>query len=124
LLTALAQAAGVIVLWHLRPGLPGAARTVMGGAALLLWLLAAAFLLSALVAPAVAARLHAAWAGVARAIGLAITFAMFTVLFAVFLPFFLFVRLRDPLRKRLGARTYWESRAPDDDTMDGMLRPY
>ncbi len=97
---------------------------VTSGAAGAFWLLAAAFVLSALAAPALGARLHAAWMKVARTIGIAMTVAMFTVLFAVLLPFFLFVRLKDPLRKRLGAASYWEPCRKDDDSLDRALRPY
>ncbi|MGE5360923.1 MAG: hypothetical protein ACM3NQ_18045 [Bacteroidales bacterium] len=122
--TALAQGVGATLVWHLRLSATGAARTLLGSAAVLLWLLAAVLALSAVGAPSIAARLHAGWTTAARAVGVAITFAMFTVLFAVFLPLFLFVRLRDPLRKRLGAASYWEHREPGDDSMDGMSRPY
>jgi hypothetical protein len=124
LLTGAAQAIGGGLLWHLRPDASGVARVVTSSAAGVLWLLASAFVLSALVAPALAARLHAAWMKVARAIGIGFTFAIFTVLFAVLLPLFLFVRLKDPLRKRLGAGSYWEHRSQDDDSLDRALRPY
>jgi hypothetical protein len=124
LLTGLGQAIGGGVLWHFRPGASGLPRAVMSAVAGALWLLAFAFVVSALVAPAIAARLHAAWMKVARAIGIGFTFAIFTVLFAVLLPLFLFVRLKDPLRKRLGAASYWEHRNQDDDSLDRALRPF
>jgi hypothetical protein len=123
-ITGAAQMIGGGVLWHFRPDASGAVRVATTAAAGALWLLASAFVLAALVAPALAERLHAAWVKVARAIGVAFTFGIFTVLFAVVLPFFLFVRLRDPLRKRLGAGSYWERRSQDDDSLDRALRPY
>jgi hypothetical protein len=125
LTTGVAQAVGGALLWHFRPGAAASVlRIVASAAACLLWVQASAFVLSALVAPAIAIRLQSGWMRVARAIGIVITVAMFTVLFAVFLPFFLFVRLRDPLRKKLGARSYWETRVPEDDSLDRALRPY
>lgn len=123
-LTGAAQTLGGAVLWHLRPDASGVARVATTAAAGALWLLAFTFVVSALVAPALAARLHASWMKVAHAIGVAITFVIFTVLFAVLLPFFLFVRLKDPLRKKLGAASYWEHRKQDDDSLDRALRPY
>jgi hypothetical protein len=123
--TGLVQALAGGLLWHFGIGRrTGVGRMVTGAAACVLWLLASAFVLSALLAPAIAARLHAAWMKVARAIGIGFTFAIFTVLFAVLLPLFLFVRLKDPLRKRLGAGSYWEHRSQDDDSLDRALRPY
>jgi len=124
LLTAVGQAIGGGVLWHFRPAAGGVARGVMTAGAGAMWLLAAAIAVSMLVAPTIAARLHDGWVKVARAIGIAFTVAMFTVLFAVLLPFFLFVRLQDPLRKRLGAASYWERRSQDDDSRDRVLRQY
>jgi hypothetical protein len=123
--TGVAQAIAGSLLWHFRPGSTGGVlRVVAGAAACLLWLQASGFVLSALVAPAIATRLHAAWMRVARAIGAAITLVIFTALFALVLPFFQFVRLQDPLRKRMGARSYWETRRADEDSMDRALRPY
>jgi len=124
LMTGAAQAIGGGLLWYLRPDASGIARLTTSVMAGVLWALACSFVLSALVAPAIAGRLHAVWTRVARAIGIAITFVMFTVLFVVVLPFFLFVRLKDPLRKRLGAASYWERRKQDDDSLDRALRPY
>ena len=124
LVTGVAQAAAGALLWYMRPGPAGVLRVVASVAACLLWLQAAAFVLSALFAPAIAARLHAAWMRLARAIGIATTLVIFTVLFVLFLPFFLFVRLQDPLRKRTGAASYWETRRADHDSMDRALRPY
>jgi hypothetical protein len=110
LTTGVAQAVAGALLWHFRPGAAASVlRIVAGSAACLLWFQATAFVLSALVAPAIAVRLQAGWMRVAR---------------AMFLPFFLFVRLRDPLRKKLGARSYWETRVPEDDSLDRALRPY
>jgi hypothetical protein len=123
--TGVAQAIAGVLLWHFGTGrATGVARMVTGTAAGVLWLRASAFLVSALVAPAIAARLQARWMHVARAIGIATTFVIFTVLFALVLPLFLFVRLQDPLRKRTGAGSYWETRKADEDSLDRALRPY
>jgi O-antigen ligase len=124
LLTGAAQAIGGGLLWYLRPNASGIARLTTSVVAGVLWTLAATFVLSALLAPAIAGRLHAVWTRAARAIGVVFTFVMFTVLFAVLLPFFLFVRLKDPLRKRLGAASYWERRTQEDDSLERAMRPY
>ena len=124
LLTGVAQAIGGALLWYLRSHASGIARVATTGMAAVLWTLACALVLSALLAPSIAGWLHGGWTKVARAIGIAITFVMFTVLFVVLLPFFQFVRLKDPLRKRLGAASYWEPRNPEDDSLDSALRPY
>ncbi len=124
LVTGAAQAAGGAFLWYIHWHAAGAMRATTFVAAGLLWLLAAAFLISALVASSIAARLQGAWMKVARAIGIAATIALFSLLFVAVLPFFLFVRLKDPLGKRRGAASYWEQRGEDDDSLERALRPY
>ena len=113
------------VLWYVgHQGGPGAGVPVTAVLAVALWVLGSVFLLTAIAAPALAARLHGWWVAGARAIGIAFTLVVFTVLFAVFLPLFLFVRWKDPLGKRRGAASYWEPGPRDEHSMDRALQPY
>jgi len=125
LLLALAWAATAGLLWYFRPwGAAGAAWPASRVAALVLWTLAAALVVVAASSAARAQRIRAAWIAGGRAVGTALTLVLFAAFFAVVLPFFLFVRLSDPLRKTLGAQSYWEAPRPDEHTMDRLLRPY
>lgn len=118
-----AVAGGLLLYFAPSTAAPGvvSARTITTA---VLWSLASAFLLTSIFAPRTAARLYGFWTTLARAIGVLFTVLAFSVVFVVFLPLFLFVRLRDPLRKRLGAASYWEPGASDDHSLDRALRPY
>lgn len=113
-LTGAVQAAMGTVLWFV------GARVI----AIVLFALSAVFLLTSALAPAAAAALFRRWTAGAHAVGVAITVVLFSLMFVVLLPFFLVVRRGDPLRKRLGAATYWEPAPPHDPSMDRALRQY
>lgn len=124
LLTGGVQAAMGLVFWYV--GSRGHADSIPAShvIASLLFTLAAAFLLTSLLAPAAAVALYRGWTTGAHAVGVAITIGLFSLVFVGVLPFFLFVRRRDPLRKRLGAASYWEPAPPDDPSLERALRQY
>jgi drug/metabolite transporter (DMT)-like permease len=124
LLTGGAQAAMGAVFWYV--GSRGHANGIPAShvIASVLFTLAAAFLLTSLLAPAAAVALYRRWTAGAHAVGVAFTIVLFALVFVGVLPFFLFVRRRDPLRKRLGAASYWEPAPPDDPSLERALRQY
>lgn len=123
-LTGAIQVAAGAVVWRygarVLPGGVTAARTI----AAVLLAFGAVLVTTALVAPAVAVTLHRRWNAVARVIGVGVTIVLFSLMFVGVLPFFLFIRRGDPLRRRLGAASYWEPAPADDPSMDRALRQY
>lgn len=70
-------------------------------------------------------RLHAAWMAVAGALGSVMTAVLLTLLYFLFLPFFAWIRLRDPLRARLRRDgSYWEDPSPHEATLERMRKPF
>lgn len=61
---------------------------------------------------------------VAQAINWFMTGVICTVLFFTLLPLFSFRRLGDPLRKKLGADTYWEPYKNAPATLERFERPF
>jgi len=79
--------------------------------------------LVSLVSPAAAKRLYIGWMTVMVPVGIAMSTVMLTLLFVILLPVFsLIVRRGDPLRKKLGASSYWENYKPHEDTLERMRR--
>ncbi|MBI1826394.1 MAG: hypothetical protein HY287_15715 [Planctomycetes bacterium] len=69
--------------------------------------------------------IYLTWMSVANPIGLVMSIVMLTILFAIILPIFsLIIRAADPLRKRLGAATYWEDYPNHDPTLERLRRPF
>jgi hypothetical protein len=124
LLTGGVQAAMGAVFWYVGSRGHAAGFPPSHVIASVLFTLAAAFLLTSLAAPAAAVALYRGWTAGTHAIGVAITVVLFSLMFVAVLPFFLFVRRRDPLRKRLGAASYWEPAPPDDPSLERALRQY
>jgi hypothetical protein len=113
------------LLWYSQPGRTLApAWPIARGASLILWSAAVALLATVVAAPAATPRIQAWWLRLTRPLAATVMFVVLTVLFLVFLPLFLFVRFRDPLRKRLGAATYWEDQPEEEATFERALRPY
>ena len=125
LLLALAWSAAAALLWYFRPwSAPGETWPASRVAAIVLWALAGTAAIVAAASASLAERVQRGWITGGRAVGTAITLALFAAFFTVVLPFFLFVRLSDPLRKKRGAASYWEDSRRDEHTMDRLLRPY
>ena len=67
------------------------------------------------------------WQGfkaVAETIQWFMTGVMCTVLYFTVLPFWSVMRFSDPLRKKLGADTYWEPHVNSPATLDRFSRPF
>ena len=64
------------------------------------------------------------WKAAAHKIGKFQTLLIMTVLFFVIVPVFSLVRLKDPLRKRLGGDSYWESKKNEEQTLERYRRPF
>ncbi len=108
------------VLWYF--GARGSTSSYVGfllwGAGIVLWLLA-------LLTPAAAKPVYVVWMTAGMAIGTVMSTILLTLLFVFLLPLFsLVVRMGDPLRRKLGAATYWEKYKPHEATLERMRRPF
>jgi hypothetical protein len=45
------------------------------------------------------------------------TFILLTLIYFVMMPFVLFIRLKDPIRKSMEGESYWEPRGPTEKTL-------
>ena len=76
-------------------------------------------------APVVSRPVFVAWMTVTVSIGIVMSTVLLTVLFVFFLPLFsLIVRAGDPLRKKLGASSYWEDYKPHEHTLERMRHTF
>lgn len=74
-------------------------------------------------APNFARPVYVTWMRASMPIGLAMSTVVLSVFFVFVLPLFsLVVRWGNPLRKKLGGRTYWEDYKPYEDTLERMRR--
>lgn len=74
-------------------------------------------------APTVSRLIYVAWMTVTVPIGIVMSAVLLSVLFVFFLPLFsVIVRMGDPLRKKLGASSYWEDYKPYEHTLERMRR--
>ncbi|GMV98237.1 MAG: hypothetical protein HRF43_06015 [Phycisphaerae bacterium] len=117
-----------LILWR-AGGLPetgwGWAGTVRQVLALACWGLGLAGGGTCLAAPRAGRRVFVAWMTLAAGMGWVMTHLLLTLLFFLFLPFFLFIRAKDPLRRRPERReSYWEPHRPHEPTLDRMARPF
>lgn len=69
-------------------------------------------------------RIYGTWMTVGAAMGVVMTTLLLTGLFFLFLPFFEFIRLSDPLRRRRGAASYWEPHRANEPTLERLARPF
>jgi hypothetical protein len=73
--------------------------------------------------PSLARPVYLTWMRASTPIGLVMSTIMLSVLFVFVLPLFsLIVRWSDPLRKKLGGKTYWEDYRPYAHTLERMRR--
>ena len=76
-----------------------------------------------IAAPSIARPVYFVWMTVTIPIGMAMSTVLLSVLFVFLLPMFsVIVRVGDPLRKKLGGRTYWENYKPYVHTLERMRR--
>jgi len=90
------------------------------------WGLGAVLCIVSLGSPALAKPIYVVWMTVAAAMGTVMSTILLTLLFVFFAPLFsIFVRMGDPLRKKLSAGgTYWEDYKPHEPTIERMRRPF
>jgi hypothetical protein len=93
-------------------------------AALGLWSAGLVLGLVCIILPRAGRYIHRVWMGLGRGLGMVMTTVLLTALFFLFLPFFQFIRLSDPLRRRLGADSYWEPHRSQEPTLERMARPF
>ncbi len=74
--------------------------------------------------PAVGRWIYVGWMTGAQAIGFVMTNILLTLMFFILLPPFALLRLRDPLRKKLGAASYWEQPERHEATLERTSRQF
>jgi len=76
-----------------------------------------------IAAPSIARPVYVAWMTATVPIGIVMSTVLLTVLFVFLLPLFsVIVRRGDPLRKKLGASSYWEDYRSQEHTLERMRR--
>ncbi|MBI4600778.1 MAG: hypothetical protein HY721_02345 [Planctomycetes bacterium] len=109
--------AGAIVSWRSSGALRWPVAGSLWAASGLLWALA-------LVRPRLLAPVYRPWSKLPHGMGLALTWVIMTfVYFTVLVPF-TFIRWKDPLRRRLGAPSYWEPHRNAEPTLERFHRPF
>ncbi len=94
-------------------------------AAAVLWIIGPIILMICLTAPAAGRLIYIGWMTGGVAMGTVMTPVGMTVLFVVLLPVFSLIRLKDPLRRRLGAvGSYWEDPTPHEASLERMRRMF
>lgn len=86
--------------------------------------LGGALVLLGTLAPRSLKQVHRAWMAVAVAMGKVMTPVIMTIFFFTILLPFTLVRLSDPLRRKLGAATYWEPHRNVESTLERFQRPF
>jgi hypothetical protein len=108
-------AIGAIVAW----------RVGLGTAAYVLWGLGAFFLIVELAAaPSIGKSAYIVWMSIAVAIGKVMIPVFLTILYFTLLIPFTLIRLKDPLRFKRGAESYWEPHKNHEPTIERMMRPF
>jgi len=121
---------GVIgaVLWYFGPEPNGWVWTGVTAqkVSLAAWILGPALLLVSFGPQPLARPVYVVWMTAATYIGMVVTFILLSVLFAVLLPVFSLIRLKDPLRLKLAkpGESYWEDHADHESTLERTARPF
>ncbi len=93
--------------------------------AIAFWIIGPTVLIVCLAAPGAGRLINIGWMTGAMAIGTVIIPVGMTLLFVTLLPVFSLIRLKDPLRRKLGtADSYWEESAPYEATLERMRRMF
>ena len=77
-----------------------------------------------LTAPGKLVYLYKPWMGFAHYMGIVMTHVLMTVMYFTFLAPFALIRLKDPLRLRMGGSTYWEPYRNPEQTLERFQRPF
>ena len=94
-------------------------------AAIVLWAVGAVVCAVSLAALSLGRYVYVGWMTAAMAIGMVVTPVLFSVLFITILPIFSLIRLKDPLRLRMGkGETYWQDASPHEATLERVARPF
>jgi hypothetical protein len=64
------------------------------------------------------------WKKFAYMLGLGLTWVWMTLLYFVIIPFFTPLKLKDPLRKKLGETSYWEPHKPVSHDLERYTHPF
>jgi hypothetical protein len=75
-------------------------------------------------APLALGGVYRIWMGAARVLGIISTHIILSAFFFLVLAPFALVRLKDPLRLRMGLESYWEPRKPSESTLERFGRPF
>jgi len=108
---------GATLAWRRPSGLasPPALACILAGAPLVC--LGAA-------APLALGRVYRIWMGAARVLGIISTHIILSAFFFIVLAPFALVRLKDPLRLRMGLESYWEPHKDSESTLERFGRPF
>jgi hypothetical protein len=117
---------GGLLWWRGRPphswGYAGNGRHQL---ALALWGLGALLGVIGFTGKTLGRPVYVGWMSAARAIGKVMTTILLSIVFFVLLPFFAFVKLRDPLGKKLRPDgSYWTDHKPHEPTLERVRRPF
>ncbi|MCA9243381.1 MAG: hypothetical protein KDA32_05465 [Phycisphaerales bacterium] len=74
--------------------------------------------------PGVNRHVYVAWMTGAHGLGFAMTNVLLTIMFVTLLVPFALLRLRDPLRKKRGAASYWEPPERHEPSIERMSRQF
>jgi len=78
----------------------------------------------ALLAPDALRIVYKPWMAVAQVLGVILSSLLLTVLYFTLLVPFTLIRLKDPLRARLGGATYWEPHKNPEPTLERFRRAF
>lgn len=94
--------------------------------AIAFWCLGAALLGLSFGPRSIARVIYVVWMTAAMKIGVVMTFVLFSVLFVVLLPWFSFIRLRDPLGMKLKPKgeSYWRDHEDQTPELERVARPF
>jgi hypothetical protein len=69
-------------------------------------------------------KIWAGWKKFAHALGRVQTMILLTIIYFVIIPVFSLLRFKDPLRKRLGAASYWQTFQTRAISLDNFRRMF
>jgi len=94
--------------------------------AIALWCLGAALLVASFGPRSFARVIFVVWMTAAMKIGVVMTFILLSALFVVLLPWFSFIRFRDPLGMKLKpeGESYWQDHTDQAPELDRVARPF
>ena len=68
-------------------------------------------------------KIYRGWLKIAHLMGQVMTTLLMTVVYLLIVPFFLFIKLKDPLRiKQSAVESYWEPWLPEKEILEDFYR--